>query len=133
VCTAVRRPTSFEGPAEKLKIPSEGSIKEISMSVILEQGDGLCVIRLEGEIGISSAAELKVILLQALASGKKVRVDLKTTTEIDITALQLLLASEREARGSGCEFVLAGPILGEVSGAAHGAGFEKFPLQLDPR
>lgn len=103
------------------------------MPVTLDQGEGLCVLRFDGEITISHAADLKVLLVQALASGKNLRLDLQAVTDIDITTLQLLWATERETRGSGCGFVLEGPLLEEVSVTAHDAGFEKFPLQLDTR
>jgi anti-sigma B factor antagonist len=77
------------------------------MPVTLEQGGPLCFLRLEGEISVGSAAELKVALLQALASETDVRLDLERATELDVTALQLLWAAERGLRAhtvgpSGC-------------------------------
>jgi anti-anti-sigma factor len=103
------------------------------MAVTLDQSEALCVLRLEGEINIASAAELKRLLLQALASGRELRVDLEGATEVDVTALQLLWAGEREARGSGRGFTLAGRVPEEISAAVSDAGFEKFPLGVDPK
>ena len=52
--------------------------------------------------------ELKKVMLQALASGKEMLVDLRRATELDVTAIQLLWAAEREARKSGRKFFLPG-------------------------
>jgi anti-anti-sigma factor len=101
--------------------------------VTVEQSEGLCFIRLEGEVNIICAAELKKLLLEALASGKGVRVDLKGATELDITALQLLWAGEREARASGRGLRLAGRIPEEIAAASGEAGLEKFPVAVDTK
>jgi anti-anti-sigma regulatory factor len=104
-----------------------------SMPVTLAQGEAQCVIRLDGEINIGSAAELKKLLLQALASGRELRVDLEHATELDVTALQLLWAAEREARGSSRGFTLAGRVPEEIWAAVVDAGLETFPAGLDQR
>ena len=102
-----------------------------SMPVTLDQGEGRCIIRLDGEINIGSAAELKKLLLQALACGGELRLDLEHATELDVTAWQLLWAAEREARGCGSGFTLSGPVPGEISAAVVDAGFETFPVGVD--
>ena len=68
------------------------------MRVTIDQSEALCLIRLEDDINITSAAELKKLLLEALASGRELRVDLERATELDVTALQLFWAAERAAR-----------------------------------
>jgi anti-anti-sigma regulatory factor len=83
---------------------------------------------LEGEIDITVAAELKKLLLQAMASGTDLRVDLDTATGLDVTALQLLWAAQREAGDSGVEITLAGQVPENISVAVADAGFEKFPV-----
>ena len=93
----------------------------------------VCVLRLEGEVDIACAAEMKQLLLQALGSGKELRLDVERATELDVTALQLLWAADREARGSGRRFTLAGRVPGEISVAILDAGFEKFPVGVDPK
>ena len=103
------------------------------MPVTLAQGEAQCVIRLDGEINIGSAAELKKLLLQALASGRELRVDLEHATELDVTALQLLWAVEREARGSSRGFTLAGRVPEEIAATARDAGLEKFPVGVDAK
>ena len=103
------------------------------MPVTLDQTEAQCFVRLEGEINIAAAAELKNLLLQALASGKELRVDLERAAELDVTALQLLWAAEREARGSGRGFALAGRLPEEILAAATDAGLEKFPAPMDAK
>jgi len=114
----------------KSKVPLRKA-DQSSMPVTLDQGEGRCVIRLDGEINIGSAAELKELLLQALASGRELRIDLEHATELDVTALQLLWAAEREARGSSRGFTLAGQVPGEISVAMGDAGLETFPAGVE--
>jgi len=93
----------------------------------LAQSEASCVLRLEGEIDIASAAELKQILLEALMSEKELRVNLESASELDVTAWQLLWAAERAARGSGREFRLVGRVPEEIAVAARESGIDKFP------
>jgi anti-anti-sigma factor len=94
--------------------------------ITLEQSEGLNEIRLEGAIDIASAAELKALLLQALASGSEVRVLLQDATELDVTAVQLLWAAGREARNAGSVFTLVEPLPEEITKALAEAGLEVF-------
>src|ERR1035438_10706759 len=102
------------------------------MPITLDQSEALSSIRLEGEVDITSAAELKKLLLQALASGKEVQLDLESAEELDVTALQLLRAAEREARGSKLRNTIAGRLPEEISATLLDAGFEKFPVPSKP-
>jgi anti-anti-sigma regulatory factor len=99
--------------------------------VTLEQSAAVCVVRVEGGIDITRAAEFKELLLQALASGKNLRLNLERGAELDITALQLLWVAEREARISGKGFSLAKPVPEAIAAPAREAGFEKFPVPVD--
>lgn len=98
------------------------------MPVVLDESDGFSLIRLQGEVDIASAAELKSLLLKALAPGGELRVNLQEATELDITAMQLLIATEREAVKSGLRFRLDGPVPDNISVAMVDAGFRKFPV-----
>jgi anti-anti-sigma factor len=98
------------------------------VSITLDRNESQCLVRLQGEVDVSSAAELKAILLEALASGRELRVDLERTTELDVTALQLLWAAEREAGGSGVGFSLLGGVAEEISVALSDVGFKNFPM-----
>ena len=102
------------------------------MPVILDQGGAECVIRLEGEVNITSAVEFKTLLVQALASGKELRVSVERAAELDITALQLLVALERATKKAGTQVVLAGKVPEAVAANALEAGFKNFPIPADP-
>lgn len=103
------------------------------MPVTLDQGGALCLIQLEGEIGVELAKELKAALLQALASGTEVRLNLEHATELDVSAVQLLWAAEREARRSGKAFTLAAPAPPDLLLAVSEAGFERLPFAGDAK
>ena len=98
------------------------------MPVTVEQIEAVRFIRLEGEVTIACAAELKKVLLEALASGGELRLDMASATELDITALQLLWAAGREARASGRAYTLEGTVADEIVATATEAGFEKLPI-----
>lgn len=83
------------------------------------------LIRVEGDCGMTSAAELKDLLLGGLASGKELRMDLEHAGEIDISFLQLLWAAERAASESVSGFTAL--VSGAAGSLARNAGFEAFP------
>jgi anti-anti-sigma regulatory factor len=99
--------------------------------VTLEQSETQRLIRLEGAIDITCAAELKTLLLTALGSGREICVSLQEATELDVTAVQLLWAAEREAREAGNGFAFAGPVPEAISIALGHEGFDEFPIPLD--
>ncbi|MGD1069823.1 MAG: STAS domain-containing protein [Bryobacteraceae bacterium] len=95
------------------------------MPATLERHADHALIRLEGECTLASAAELKTLLLDGLASGGDLRLDLQGVEEIDITTMQLLWAATREADRVGSGFAIR---VSEAAGiAALVAGFETFP------
>ncbi len=102
------------------------------MPVTLDQNENFCLLHLEGEIDISSAAELKTLLLHGLASGRELRVDLERATDLDVTAMQLLWAAEREARRSGMGMTLTGRPEA-ISVALGDAGLERFSFLGNPK
>jgi anti-anti-sigma regulatory factor len=97
----------------------------------LEQDAGLNVIRLEGAMEIGCAAELKRLLVEALASGPEVRISQEGATDLDVTAVQLLWAAARQAQGAGVKFTLTGPASREVSAALGEAGLQQFLVPVD--
>ncbi len=103
------------------------------MSVSLEQGEALCLIHLEGQVDINCAAELKKLLLSALESGKGFRLDLERAIGLDVTALQLLWAANREAEKVEKGFSVTGRVPEAISAAASEAGFAEFPVPLDQK
>jgi anti-anti-sigma regulatory factor len=98
------------------------------MPVILEQHEEQCLIRLQSEVDIASAAELKKVLLQALASGLELRVVMEGATELDVTAWQLLWAAAREASRVGRKCFREGQLPQTIETMMKDGGFEEFPL-----
>jgi anti-anti-sigma factor len=98
------------------------------MGITIEATEATSTIRLEGTVDISSAAELKTLLLEALNSGKAVRVSLGAATYLDVTAIELLWAAEREAAKRGVGYTLAEPVPEGVSTALLDGGFDRFPV-----
>ena len=109
-----------------------GRTRERCVGITLEQCDEASVIRLEGVIDIAYAAELKAALVGVFQPGKRVRIALDANADLDVTAIQLLWAAEREARASDVEFALAGPAPAPVIAQVKEAGFERFPVSVEP-
>ena len=99
------------------------------MPLILEQLDDNPVLRLQEACTVTCVAEVKTVILQALASGKPLRVDLEQAEEIDITLLQLLWAVEREAGRTGARVIFCASE--SARNAALEAGFEGFPGETE--
>ncbi len=77
------------------------------LSITFDDDGTRCTFRLEGEIDITLAADLKAKLLSGLLAAKPIRVDLSEATELDVIAMQLLwvVAREAEKQGVPCWFV----------------------------
>jgi anti-anti-sigma regulatory factor len=90
--------------------------------------DESVAIQLEGAVDIVCAADLKTSLLDALNSGKPVRVSLDRCTDLDVTAFQLLWAAAREAKSQGIDFALANPVPPTIVDSLKNVGFENFPV-----
>jgi len=95
------------------------------MPVTLQRDESRWLISLEGQVTLASAAELRSLLLEWLATGKDVELDLQRAEEIDIAIMQLLWAAAREAARTGVK------IVGRASSAAaiavRDAGFAPIP------
>jgi anti-anti-sigma regulatory factor len=100
------------------------------MPVIFEESDGIALIRIDGDVNIAMAAEMKELLVKALASGKPLHVSMANATELDVTALQLIYAAEREAAKSGVRLTLDDRVPEEILSAMTVGGFAKFQFQL---
>jgi anti-anti-sigma regulatory factor len=91
----------------------------------MQRRDTDLLIRLEDVVTVTSAEELKSLLLEGLVSGRVVHLDLERAEEIDVTVLQLLWAARREADRKGTRIVIR--VSNPVAAAARGVGFERFP------
>ena len=85
-------------------------------------------VELEGELHISSAAELKEKLAQAIGSGRGISVSLARVSALDITAVQLLWAAARKARMAGIPFTFAPPVPDQVVAGLRDAGIPPASL-----
>lgn len=65
-------------------------------------------LRIEGEMTIYRAEELKLALIGPLLNAEQLEVDLSGVTEVDSVGLQLLLLAKRTARSLQGEFRLVG-------------------------
>jgi len=95
------------------------------MPVTLQRDDARWRISLDGQITLTSAAELKTLLLEWLAAGKDLDLELERAEEIDLTILQLLWAAAREAERTGAE--IAGRASPAAALAARNSGFAQIP------
>jgi len=94
------------------------------LPIAIDQDQSLYLVRLEGAITISCAAELKQCLLEGLASRKDLQVDLEQASALDITAMQLLWAARRQSERTGKSLTTAGALPGHISAAIREAGME---------
>lgn len=95
------------------------------MPILVEKSDAANALRLEGEVDIASAADLKAQLVEMLDAGKEIRVDLQRTSELDVTAIQLLYAAQRDATHSGLQFIFEHTPQ-HLAAAMADAGLSKF-------
>lgn len=87
------------------------------------------VMRLEGVVDIGCAAELQALLLEILAQSGEMEVAVAEGTEMDVTAMQLLVAAERAAQARGLRWAATWPV--ESHRAWRDAGFGKIPFASD--
>ena len=74
------------------------------MSSDIDGGSSERVLRVEGDLDIARAEELKQLLLEAVSSTAGVTIDLTGTHDIDIAGIQLLWTACRESKQSGKQF-----------------------------
>jgi anti-anti-sigma regulatory factor len=91
----------------------------------MQRRDADLVIRIEDAVNVTSAEELKSLLLEGLVSGLDLHVDLERAQEIDVTTMQLLWAARREADRKGTALMVS--VSEAAAAAASEVGFEPFP------
>lgn len=99
------------------------------MSVTLETTEAGSRIEIEGSSDIATAAELKAALQSAVNAAKQVTVSLSGVTYLDVTAMQLLWAAERAAKGAGVVLKAEGELSDSVTAAMKDAGFLLFAAE----
>ncbi len=85
------------------------------------QGTG-GVLTIEGALTVQRAAELKAMLVDALAQADRVAIDLSRVTDVDLCGLQLLCSAQRTASQSRKCLAPAGPAPDVFRRAAAEAG-----------
>jgi anti-anti-sigma regulatory factor len=95
-----------------------------SLQVEVERCESHSVIRLQGELNVACAAELKGVLVATMAEGGDLQVDLEGAVAIDVSIMQLLWATRDEAKRMGTDFAVRAS---EAVGlASRDAGFDLF-------
>jgi len=112
----------LDGTPEAVCESSAPNDKTEQEPVMLVRHAESCQIRLQGLVEISAAAELKRILLEALATEGDLHLDCQRLSEVDITAVQLLSAAQHAAQSVGRQFVFDTPPPTEVVSALAEAG-----------
>ncbi|NOZ69578.1 MAG: STAS domain-containing protein [Deferribacteres bacterium] len=79
------------------------------MNINVENNNGLCRLRIEDEMTISTAAELKRVLFDNLAGCRELEVDLSHVNEMDTAGFQVLYLARREADISNKVFRIVSP------------------------
>jgi ABC-type transporter Mla MlaB component len=97
------------------------------MPILLDHDRSPQVIRLEGMVDVGCAAELKAALVAAMARGGATEIALAETTEMDVTAMQLLVAAERAARTAGVALTVTGAWPEALAANWRDAGFGQIP------
>ena len=95
------------------------------MPVTIERHDSHSIVRLEGDFTVTSASELKQALLEGVAAGTDLQVDMQGIGDLDITVMQLLCATGRAAARAGIKLII--PVTEAAAATARQAGFELFP------
>lgn len=95
------------------------------MPLTFRQEDSRWLIRMEGQVDLASAGELKQMLLEWLAARKDLEFDLQDVEEIDIPIMQLLWAAARDAGRLG--LTVAARSSESASAALRDAGFAQLP------
>jgi len=71
------------------------------------EAPGKLALKLAGRVTIGQADGFRKALLEALGAALELGVDLSAVTEIDITGLQLLCATQRSAQALGRQFSIS--------------------------
>ncbi len=79
--------------------------------------------RIDGSATIEEAASVREHLLEALGQGERLSINLETLGDADLSFLQLLCATHREALSQGKEVVLVGISGDRLAGLLERAGY----------
>ena len=77
------------------------------MAISIEKKEGLCKMKIEADMTIFNAAELKNELISDMGDCSSFEIDLSQVSEIDTSGVQLLLLIKKEAALQNKEFKIA--------------------------
>lgn len=99
-----------------------------------ERQDAGVLLRLQGEMNIYRAAELKQELLAPIARDASVEIDLSGVTDLDTAGLQVLMLAKKTAQSAGCELRLVAhsPVVVDVLELLHLSSWFGDPLVIPP-
>lgn len=97
-----------------------------------EDASDACHLRMEGEMTIFTALDVKERLLVALSRCRQVDVDLSQVSDMDSAGLQLMILAKREANALGKEirFIAHSPAVVDVLEMCRLTGFFGDPVVL---
>jgi anti-anti-sigma regulatory factor len=95
------------------------------MPITVKQSERDWIIRIDGQATLASAGELKALLLEWLAAGKNLQLDLEGAEDIDIPVMQLLWVAAREAALTGVEITCRASRA--AAAALRDSGFAQVP------
>ena len=84
--------------------------------------EAVSTVKWQGEVLADSAAKCKDDLLKAFSSADRILLDLSDCSQIDVPAIQLILASSLEASNTGKKFSVAKSFSPEIQRAFDLAG-----------
>jgi anti-sigma B factor antagonist len=92
------------------------------------------VLRVEGEMTIYRAAELKSTLLAPIGTASSLDIDLSGVADIDCAGVQLLMLAKKTAQQRNCELRLMGhsPAVAEAFELLNLAGYFGDPIVIAP-
>jgi len=104
------------------------------MELNVENEQGICRIRINGEMTIYSAAQAKQSLLGAMADCHEIEMNLAHVSEIDASGLQLLALVKREAaeKNIPLHFVAHSQAVTDMLDLCNLAGVFGDPVVLSP-
>lgn len=92
------------------------------MSLLVDQSGAPDMVLVSGDLQLASAAQGRETLLGAIRSCKNLKIALCGKSELDLAALQLLLAAEREAANAGVSYEYEEATAAMVNSAMEQAG-----------
>lgn len=99
-----------------------------------ERQKDVATLRVQGEMNIYRAADLKPMLLEPLADGATLEVDLSGVTDLDTAGLQVLMLAKKTAQTKGGELRLVAhsPIVVDVLELLNLSAWFGDPLVIPP-